>query len=255
MILVAVALTTLAITLSHNAACVPPPALADNTELMKGIVYRCYGSPDVLEFEDIEKPTPTDNEVLVKVRAASVNPLDWHYMRGSPYIMRLASGLGAPEDTGMGVDFAGTVEAVGENVTLFKPGDEVFGGRGGAFADYLVIPASNVFKLPDASGTPRKQFTVALTGLVHLLARDGSTRTDGKRSVKRARAYLSDYVDEIERRTADPAQLPARTGSFSSNRVIQYTFILLLDRTPPRLLKDRPAARTRGPLTPGSTGK
>ena len=95
LIFMAVATSSLALVLSHNSACDPAPAVADETELMKAIVYRCYGSPDVLEFADVEKPTPADDEVLVKVVAASVNPLDWHYMRGSPYIMRLGSGLGA----------------------------------------------------------------------------------------------------------------------------------------------------------------
>jgi NADPH:quinone reductase-like Zn-dependent oxidoreductase len=139
LIFVAVAFTSLALVLSHNSDCVPAPAVADNAELMKAIVYRCYGSPDVLELEDIEKPAPADNEVLVKVHAASVNPLDWHYMRGSPYIMRLGSGLGAPNDASMGVDFAGTVESVGGNVKQFKPGDEVFGGTSGAFAEYVTV--------------------------------------------------------------------------------------------------------------------
>ncbi|MGH8223741.1 MAG: NAD(P)-dependent alcohol dehydrogenase [Woeseiaceae bacterium] len=106
---------------------------------MKAIVHRCYGSPDVLELLDIEKPIPADNEVLVKVRAASVNPLDWHYMRGSPVIMRLDSGLAAPENTRLGVDFAGIVEAVGKDVERFEPGDEVFGGRTGAFAEYVTV--------------------------------------------------------------------------------------------------------------------
>ena len=87
LIFLGVALSSLALVLSHNSACGPAPAVADETELMKAIVYRCYGSPDVLEFEDVEKPTPADDEILVKVHAASVNPLDWHYMRGSPYIM------------------------------------------------------------------------------------------------------------------------------------------------------------------------
>ena len=139
LIFVAVALSSLALVLSHNSGCGPAPAVSDKAELMKAIVYRCYGSSDVLKFEDIEKPAAADSEVLVKVHAASVNPLDWHYMRGSPYIMRIGSGLGAPKDTRMGVDFAGTVEAVGRNVKLFKPGDEVFGGKSGAFAEYVTI--------------------------------------------------------------------------------------------------------------------
>ena len=106
---------------------------------MKAIVHRCYGSADVLKFEEIAKPIAADDEVLVKVRAASVNPLDWHYMSGTPYIMRMSSGLGAPENMRMGVDFAGIVEAVGKNVKRFKPGDEVFGGRTGALAEYVAV--------------------------------------------------------------------------------------------------------------------
>jgi len=110
LILVTVALSSLAIVLSHDSACEPAPALAADVEPMKVIAYRCYGSPDVLHLEEVVKPVPADNEVLVKVHAASVNPLDWHYMRGQPYLMRLGTGLGKPEDTRLGVDFAGTVK-------------------------------------------------------------------------------------------------------------------------------------------------
>ncbi len=140
LIFLGVAVSSLALVLSHDSACEPASALSDKTKLMKAIVYRCYGSTDVLGFEDVEKPTPADDEVLVKVHAASVNPLDWHYMRGTPYVMRLGSGLGAPSRTSMGVDFAGTVEAVGIKVKEFKAGDEVFGGRSGAFAEYVIVP-------------------------------------------------------------------------------------------------------------------
>ncbi len=139
LIFLGLAITSLAIVLSHDSACGPAPAVSDETELIKAIAYRCYGSPDVLEFEDIDKPTPADDEVLVKIQAAAVNPLDWHFVRGTPYFLRLMSGLGAPNDTGLGVDFAGTVEAVGNNVKRFKPGDEVFGGGNGAFAEYVIV--------------------------------------------------------------------------------------------------------------------
>jgi len=139
LVFLGVGLSSLAIVLSHDSACEPAPAISSESETMKAIVYRCYGSSDVLKFEDIEKPMPADNEVLVKVVAASVNPLDWHFMRGSPYFMRLMSGLGSPNNTGMGVDFAGTVEAVGRDVTRFKPGDAVFGGGSGAFAEYVTV--------------------------------------------------------------------------------------------------------------------
>src|SRR5262245_59181707 len=105
-------------------------------KLMKAIVYFNYGSPDVLKCEEIEKPTAGDNEVLIKVRAASVNPLDWRFMRGRPYIIRIISGLPKPKDARPGRDVAGQVEAVGRNVTQFKLGDKVFGSCSGAFAEY-----------------------------------------------------------------------------------------------------------------------
>jgi NADPH:quinone reductase-like Zn-dependent oxidoreductase len=114
-------------------------------------VYRCYGATDVLNFEVIEKPTPADDEVLVKVVAAAVNPLDWHFMRGTPYLLRLLSGIGAPEFAGLGVDFAGTVEAVGSNVTGFKPGDEVFGGSNGVFAEYVTVGKGGALALKPAN--------------------------------------------------------------------------------------------------------
>src|SRR5213075_2706129 len=116
---------------------------------MKAIVYHAYGSPDVLRLEEIEKPAPKENELLVKVRAASVNPLDWHFMEGSPYIIRLIGiGLFKPEVAQLGVDFAGTVEAVGSKVTQFKPGDDVFGAKTGAFAEYLAVAADRVALKP-----------------------------------------------------------------------------------------------------------
>ncbi len=170
LIFLVVAMSALALVLSHTSACEPAPALADETETMKAIVYRCYGSPDVLEFADVEKPMVADDEVLVKVVAASVNPLDWHYMRGSPYIMRLGSGIGAPKDSRLGVDFAGTVEAVGKNVTRFKPGDEVFGGRSGAFAEYVIVPEDRAIVLKPASVTFEQAASVPIAGLTALQA-------------------------------------------------------------------------------------
>jgi NADPH:quinone reductase-like Zn-dependent oxidoreductase len=170
LIFLAVAISSLALVLGHTSACGPAPAVSGETELMKAIVYRCYGSPDVLEFEDVEKPTPADNEVLVKVHAASVNPLDWHYMRGSPYLMRLGSGLGAPKDSRMGVDFAGTVEAVGKNVTRFKPGDEVFGGRSGAFAEYIIVPDDRAMALKPSNATFEQAASMPIAAITALQA-------------------------------------------------------------------------------------
>jgi NADPH:quinone reductase-like Zn-dependent oxidoreductase len=103
---------------------------------MKAICYHRYGSPDVLVLEEIDRPAIHDDGVLVRVAAASVNPLDWHFMRGVPYFVRLMSGLRKPKNNRPGVDVAGHVEAVGANVTCLRPGDEVFGGCDGALAEY-----------------------------------------------------------------------------------------------------------------------
>ena len=105
---------------------------------MKAVVHRRYGSPEVLEIEDVPKPLPTDDEVLVRVRAASVNPADWYAMTGLS-VARPQSGLRKPKEPRLGVDMAGEVEAVGRNRTDFKPGDEVFGARSGALAEYVCV--------------------------------------------------------------------------------------------------------------------
>ena len=107
---------------------------------MKAMIYRRYGSPDVLELRDVAKPVPKDGEVLVRVRAVSVNPLDWHLLRGIPYFIRLQSGVRTPKRNIPGVDVAGVVEAVGRNVTRFQPGDEVFGERSRGCAEYVSAP-------------------------------------------------------------------------------------------------------------------
>jgi NADPH:quinone reductase-like Zn-dependent oxidoreductase len=103
---------------------------------MKAIVHESFGSPDVLKYQEVDKPVPGDEEVLIRVRAASINPLDWKLMKGGPFLLRLLLGLGRPKLKRPGVDVAGEVEAVGRNVTRFKPGDKVFGTCAGAFAEY-----------------------------------------------------------------------------------------------------------------------
>lgn len=121
---------------------------------IKAFVYHDYGSPDVLRLEEIEKPVPTDDQVLVRIRAASVNPLDWHYMEGTPYLIRIMeSGVLKPKNTRLGVDLAGTVEAVGKNVKDFKPGDEVFGQKFGAFGEYVAIRADRALVIKPAGVT------------------------------------------------------------------------------------------------------
>jgi NADPH:quinone reductase-like Zn-dependent oxidoreductase len=118
----------------------PAPALPNfRGSWMNAIVYQRYGSPGVLEYVDIERPTPRDRDVLIRVRAASVNPLDSVWMRGKPYILRLVGGLRKPRDKRIGADVAGEVEATGSKVTQFKSGDQVFGMCKGAFAEYACV--------------------------------------------------------------------------------------------------------------------
>jgi NADPH:quinone reductase-like Zn-dependent oxidoreductase len=106
---------------------------------VKAIVHERYGPPDVLELREVDKPVVGDDEVLVRVHATSVNPVDWHTVTGTPYLVRMMAGLLKPKSEFLGVDFAGTVEAVGRDVTQFQPGDEVFGARDGAFANYVCV--------------------------------------------------------------------------------------------------------------------
>ena len=138
---------------------------------MKAITYQRYGSPDVLELREIDKPSPGKGEVLIKVQAASVNPADWHFMRGSPYLIRLMSGLRRPKFPTIGIDVAGTAEAIGQDVTEFKPGDEVFGACHfrGAFAEYACAPASSLVKKP-ANVSLEDGATVGVAALTALQA-------------------------------------------------------------------------------------
>jgi len=132
---------------------------------MKAILFTGYGGPDVVQLAEIAKPVPKDNEVLIQIHAASVNPLDWHCMRGEPYIMRIQSGLRKPKDSRLGVDLAGHVEAAGRNVTQFKPGDAVFGACRGAFAEYACASETSLARKPanvtfqQAAAVPIAAFT------------------------------------------------------------------------------------------------
>src|SRR5580700_6039410 len=150
LLLVVLAVASLAVAMSHNSPCssAAPAALR---QPMKAAVYRCYGTADVVRIESIERPVPSDHGVLVRVQATSINPLDWHFMRGEPYIVRANSGWGAPTETSMGTDFAGTVVAVGRLVTQFKAGDEVFGAGHATFAQYLRIPENAAVALKPAN--------------------------------------------------------------------------------------------------------
>src|SRR5439155_3707743 len=140
------------------------------TNPMKAIVYCDYGVTN-LKLEEIEKPVPNDDQILVRVHAASVNPYDWHFVEGTPYVMRaMGVGLRKPKDTRLGVDFAGIVETVGKNVTEFKPGDEVFGGRGGAFAQYVCPRASRAVALKPSNVSFEDAASVNIAGITALQA-------------------------------------------------------------------------------------
>lgn len=115
---------------------------------MKAIIFHDYGAPDVLRFEEVETPVAEDDQVLVRVLAASVNPLDWHSMRGEPYIMRAGGGFTKPKNNGLGADLAGRVESVGKNVTEFKPGDEVFGMSMRTLAEYVRVSHEGIAPKP-----------------------------------------------------------------------------------------------------------
>src|SRR5207244_13108914 len=143
---------------------------AEPANPIKDIVYCDYGVNN-LKLEEIEKPVPNDDQILVRVHAASVNPYDWHFVEGTPYVMRaMGVGLRKPKDIQLGVDFAGTVEAVGKNVTQFKPGDEVFGGRGGAFAEYVCPRATRAVALKPASVSFEEAASVNIAGITALQA-------------------------------------------------------------------------------------
>jgi len=231
LILVAVGVVSLAFSLSHDSECGPAPSLPANAKLMKAIVYRCYGSPDVLRFEDIEKPTPADNQLLVKVHGASVNPLDWHYMRGTPYLVRTDSGLGKPTDPRLGVDFAGTVEAVGKNVKRFKPGDEVFGGRDGAFAEYVTVREERAVVRKPGNVTFEQAASVPIAGITALQAlRDkgqvhpgqkvlinGASGCVGTFAVQLAKSFGADVTGVCSTRNV------ALVQSLGADHVIDYT--------------------------------
>jgi len=138
------------------------------TNPMKAVVHCEYGTPEVLEVKEIEKPTPDDTQLLVRVRAASVNPLDGHMMRGMLLARLMGNGLRKPKDTRIGVDYSGVVEAVGKNVTQYKVGDEVFGGRNGALAQYICVRADRGVALKPANLTFEEAAGIPVAGITAL---------------------------------------------------------------------------------------
>jgi NADPH:quinone reductase-like Zn-dependent oxidoreductase len=201
---------------------------------MKAIVYKIYGSPDVLQLKEVEKPAPKDNEVLVKVYAASANAADWHLMRAEPFLARLENGLLKPKNTKLGADIAGRVEAVGKNVTQFQAGDEVFGGLPlnvlGGFAEYVCAnedalalkPARLTFE--QAAAVPLAAFT-ALQGLRdkgqiqpgQKVLINGASGGVGTFAVQIAKSYGTEVTGVCSTRNLDMVR------SIGADHVIDYT--------------------------------
>lgn len=197
---------------------------------MKAAVYTRYGPPVVVKITEVAKPVPNDKEVLIKVRAASVNPLDWHFMRGTPYVVRIGAGLRKPKITQLGVDVAGEVAAVGGNVTQFKPGDAVFGVTRGAFAEYVCAienklalkPANLSFE--DAAAVPVAAIT-ALQGLRdkgriqpgHQALVDGASGGVGSFAIQIAKSFGAEVTAVCSTRNVD------RARSLGADHVVDYT--------------------------------
>jgi NADPH:quinone reductase-like Zn-dependent oxidoreductase len=197
---------------------------------MKAILYTQYGPPEVLQLAEVEKPTPSETQILVKIHAASANPLDWHYMRGAPFLVRLGAGLFKPKDPKLGVDIAGRVEAVGRDVTEFKPGDEVFGLCSGGFAEYAVArdtklalkPANLSFEA--AAAVPVAAFT-ALQGLRdsgkiqsgQKVLINGASGGVGTFAVQIAKSYGTEVTGVCSTRNLDMVR------SIGADHVVDYT--------------------------------
>ncbi len=164
---------------------------------MRAMVHCEYGGPEVLALAEVEKPTPTDNQVLVRVRAASLNPLD--LMIRGPWLLRPFVGMRKPKDTRLGVDYAGTVEAVGKNVTQFKPGDEVFGGRNGALAEYVCVLADRAVALKPPNITFEQAASVPVAAVTALqgLRDKGNLRPGQKVLVNGASGGVGTFAVQI----------------------------------------------------------
>ena len=202
---------------------------------MKAIIFTEYGSPDVLQLQDVEKPTPKDNEVLIQVHAASVNPADWHIMRGAPFLARLEFGLRKPKISRLGADVAGRVEAIGRNVTQFQIGDDVFGdifvgSLTGSFAEYVCAneellalkPANSSFEA--AAAVPLAAIT-ALQGL-----RDkGQIQSGQKVLINGASGGVGTFAVQIAKSFGTEVTGVCSTGnldmvrSIGADHVIDYT--------------------------------
>jgi NADPH:quinone reductase-like Zn-dependent oxidoreductase len=198
---------------------------------VKAIVYADYGVAN-LKLADIEKPVPNDDQILVKVHAASINPYDWHFIEGTPYVMRaMGVGLRKPKNIRLGTDFGGTVEAVGRNVTQYKPGDEVFGGATGSFGQYLCRRSTGSVALKPAALTFEQAAAINIAGITALQAvRDqgkvqpgqkvlinGASGGVGTFAVQLAKSYGAEVTGVCSGRNIELVQ------SLGADHVIDYT--------------------------------
>lgn len=196
---------------------------------MKAIVQKKYGSPKTLEVREIDRPNPKDNEVLVRIRSASLHIGDWHIMRGKPYVMRMAFGLSGPKQR-PGGDIAGEVEAVGAKVTRFQPGDEVFGWGAGGFAEYACVEESHLaakpsgFSFEQASALGVSAFTAlhavrdqAKLKPGHKVLINGASGGVGTFVVQIAKAYGAEVTGVCSTRNQDLVR------SLGADHVIDYT--------------------------------
>jgi len=197
---------------------------------LHAILYRRYGGPEVLSYEETSTPAPADGEVLIRIRAASVNPYDCHFMRGSPRPLRVATGLRRPKDPRLGVDVAGDVEAVGRSVTELAVGDAVFGACRGAFAEYgCAKPASLARKPENVAYEPAASATIAgITALqaVRTFARlqagqailvNGAAGGVGTFAVQIAKAFGATVIGVCSTHNVEMVR------SIGADRVIDYT--------------------------------
>jgi len=196
---------------------------------VKAITYSKYGSPDVLELRELEKPALTDDGVLVRVHATSVNPAEWHYVTGTPHLVRIQAGLFKPKSNRVGVDFAGTVEAVGRDRTEFRPGDEVFGGKSGAFAEY-VCARDSVAPKP-ANVTFEQAAAVGVAGLTALqgLRDKGQIQAGQKVLINGASGGVGTFAVQIAKALGAEVTAACSTRnvelvrSLGADHVIDYT--------------------------------
>lgn len=196
---------------------------------MRAIVRNTYGSPDVLQIQELERPELTDDGVLVRVRAASINPLDWYTLTGTPYFARLQSGLRKPKSNRLGVDFAGTVEAVGKDVTQFHSGDEVFGARNGALAEYVCVRDAIALKPKSLSFEQAATVPVAAITALQGLRDKGQIQSGDKVLINGASGGVGTFAVQIAKAFGAEVTGVCSTGnvnlvqSLGADYVIDYS--------------------------------